>query len=128
MMYQGTLQDFLDEFCPRLRPMIARLLACECACNALELFRTRPRVWLEASDIAYYLGQPLEKTLQTLDQLLEMRIVERHLILDYTFYGLTRDQAVLDLIEPLWLLRDEWRLHLARLTRELKLDDLRATE
>ncbi|MCL4394267.1 MAG: hypothetical protein M1482_05595 [Chloroflexi bacterium] len=121
-MNDSTRQEFLNELCPRLRPLIARVLDCECACEVLDFFRQRSLTWLQASDIAYHLRRSESQAIDALDQLTDARLIERKAVLNsWTFYRLAHETELSQALEQFWLLRDD---HLARLERakdELKL-------
>jgi predicted transcriptional regulator len=121
-MNGSTRQEFLNELCPHLRPLIAQVLDCECACELLDFFRQRPITWLQASDIAYHLRRSESQAIDALDRLIDARLIERKAVLDsWTFYRLGYETEASQALEQFWLLRDD---HLARLERakeELKL-------
>ncbi len=124
-MDEKTRQEFLDELCPRVRPLAARVMDCACGCEALDLFRYRTRVWLETADIAHYLKQPIDHVVAALDDLTEIGILERRDIFGMAFYGMTQNEAVLNALEQFWAWRDEWQARLERVKGMLQLDSMR---
>ncbi len=121
-MDQTMRQQFLDELCPRLRPLIAGVMDCECGCEALDFFRRRPLTWLEASDIAYHLRQPNDQIAAALNRLSALGLLERFTVLgSWTFYGLTRSAEILNALEQFWAWRDDWHTRMDRLKHELQL-------
>lgn len=121
-MPDKTQQEFLNELCPQLRPLIARLLETECGCQALDFFRHRPRAWLQVTDIAYYLRQPPQQTMATLDVLIEEGILERFTVLDtWTFYGLSRRHQILQALDLFWTWRDSWHARMEQVKGALQL-------
>ncbi len=63
-MDEITRQELLDELCPRLRPIVQRMMDCPCGCETLDFFRYRTHVWLESADIAHHLRQPVVRYAQ----------------------------------------------------------------
>ena len=104
-----TRQYFLDELCPRLRTLIECVMDCDCGCEAVDFFRSRSLALAEARDIAAQVRLPLDQVLPSLDRLVELGIVERVMILNEPFYGLTRDPRARSALEQFWLMRDDWR-------------------
>ena len=125
-MDEKTRQEFLNVLCPRIRPIAARVMDCACGCEALDLFRYRTRVWLEIADIAHYLKQPLDHVVGALDLLTEIGILERRDIFGMAFYGMTRNQQVLNALEQFWAWRDEWHVQLERVRGTLRLGSVHA--
>ena len=121
-MDESTRQELLDELCPHLRPLIARVMDCECGCEVLDFFRQRSLTWLEASDIAYHLRQSPAYVIEALNQLAEVGILERHTVLSrWTFYGLARNAGILQALEQFWSWRDDYHARLERAEDALKL-------
>ena len=121
-MPNKTQQEFLNELCPQLRPLIARVLECDCGCQALDFFRRRPRVWLEVTDIAYHLRQPHPRTMATLNRLTEAGILECFTVLNtWTFYGLSQRHEILQALDPFWVWRDHWNAHVEQIKDALQL-------
>jgi hypothetical protein len=118
-------QEFLREPCPGLRPLIVRVLDCKCGCHVLDFFRRRPLTWLEASDIAYHLRQPDDEVVTALNHLANIGIVQRLIVLGYSFCGLTRDADALEAIEQFWVWRDIRHAHLERVSDALRLRSVR---
>lgn len=102
-------EEFLNDLCPRIRPVVAHLMECDCGCAVLDFFRQRPLTWLQASDVAYHLRQPHQVIAETLNQIAEAGLVERRNILNSTFYGLTKNENLLNALEQFWVWRDDWR-------------------
>lgn len=121
-MDQTMRQQFIDELCPRLRPLIGCVMDCECGSEVVEFFRRRSRTWLEASDIAYHLRQPYDQVVAALNQLTALGILERLTVLgSWTFYGLTQSAKILNALEQFWAWRDDWRTRMEQLKHELQL-------
>lgn len=114
-------QEFLDELCPQLRPLVERLMDCDCGCEVIDFFRYRTLTWIEASEIAGQLQLPTERAGQSLAQLAAIGIVDRFEVLDRAFFGLTRDPQALRTLEQFWLLRDGWRSQLEQARSALHL-------
>ena len=108
-MDDTTRHKFLDELCPHLRTLIECLMDCDCGCEVVDFFRHRKLTLIEARDIAGHLQRPLNEVAPSLDRLVEMGILERQVILDWTLYGLARDAQIRNGLEQFWLLRDAWR-------------------
>ena len=126
-MNESTRQELLSELCPRLRPLIARVMECECGCEVLDFFRQRPLAWLEAPDIAYHLRQSQAQVIEALNQLTEAGILERFTVLSrWTFYGLARNAGILQALEQFWSWRDDYSTRLERAEGALKLRAPRA--
>lgn len=121
-MFKVAPQPFISELCPRLRPLIARVLQYECGCHMLDFFRQRPRAWLQAMDIAYYLHQRPTQTEATLEELVQEGILERFTVLDtFTFYGLSQSPKVLQALEQFWAWRDDWKAQVEQVRFALQL-------
>lgn len=120
--------DFLNELCPNVRPLIAQVLECECGCQALDFFRRRPRAWLGASDIAYHLGQPLDRTMTILNRLTEAGILEGFTVRNtWTFYGLSQRTEVLRALDQFWAWRDDRLAQIEQVRDALQLPATRAS-
>ncbi|MBI5029271.1 MAG: winged helix-turn-helix transcriptional regulator [Chloroflexi bacterium] len=115
-------EEFLHDLCPRVQPLIARLLDSHCGCAILEFFHHRPLTWLEASDIAYHLRQSLPQVIDALNLLVRARVIEFRKILDFTFYGLTRDLEIRRALEQFWVWRDYWHARLEHIRERLQLN------
>ncbi len=108
-MHETEQQEYLNELSPQLRPRIARVLNCECGGKVLDFFRHRQRVWLQITDIAYYLHQRPDQTEAALDLLVDEGIIERSTVLNaWTFYGLCQHPDIVQLLEQFWAWRDRW--------------------
>lgn len=108
-MYDKTCDEFLKDLCPRVRPLIAQIMACECGCELLDLFQTRPHTMLELADVIYHVNLPRETVVSTLELLQALRVIERREILDTTFYRLTHDTEILAALEQYWTWRQVWQ-------------------
>lgn len=108
-MNATTLEEFLDDLCPHVRPVIASIMECEGGCRALDLLYSRPRTWLETADLAYHLQQPLEQVIPTLEQLVYFRVLSRRAIFGMAFYRLTEDEEILQALDQYWTWREVWR-------------------
>lgn len=115
-----TLTEFLNELCPRLRPLIARVMDCPCGCETLDLLRLRQRAWLTASDIAYHVNAPIEQVQAALELFVSASVVERHDVMQWTFYSITRDERMQRALEQFWLQRDDWRDRMMRVQETLR--------
>ena len=115
-----TREEFLSDLCPRVRPLIVQLMDCECGCEALDFFRTRPRTWLETADIAYHLSQSGQDVAVALGALTQIGVVERQEILYTAFFSLTRDAEILDALDQYWVWRDTWNTRWHRVRETLK--------
>ncbi len=120
-MEEATRQGFLDELCPQIRPLIARLMDCDCGCNILEFFRRRPLTSLQASDIAYHVRRPRTQVIEALNLLAEIGVIECQQIPDFAFYRLTRDSEIQSALEQFWIWQDYWHTHLSRVRESLQL-------
>jgi len=116
-----TLTDFLNELCPRLRPMIARVMDCSYGCETLDLLRLRQRTWLTASDIAFHVNAPIAIVQEALALFVSTGIVERHDVMQWSFYAITHDQRMRIALEQFWLQRDGWRDRVAQVQETLRL-------
>ena len=115
-------QEFLNDLCPRLQPLAACVMDCECGSEVVEFFRRRSRTWLEASDIIYHLRQPNDQVTAALNQLTALGILERFTVLNsWTFYGLTQSAEILNALEQFWAWRDDWHTRMERVKHELQL-------
>lgn len=125
-MEDPTQQEFLNELCPRLRPLVARVLECECACQMLDFFRRRPLAWLEASDIAYHLHRPQEETVEILKQLTDTGFLDQFTVMNgRTFYGLPARSDILKALDQFWAWRDHWNAQLEQVKDTLQLRAIR---
>ncbi len=125
-MQDLTQQEFLNELCPRLRPLIARILECDCACQTLDFFRRRPLAWLESSDISYHLQRPQAETIKILEQLTEVGLLDRFTVLNsQTFYGLASRSEILKALDQFWVWRDHWNAQLEQVKDTLQLHAIR---
>jgi len=120
-MDESVRQEFLDELCPQIRPLVARLMDCSCGCEILEFFRRRPLTSLEASDIAYHLRQPQSQIIEALSWLVCTGVIECQKIRDFTFYGLTHDIEIQRALEQFWVWRDHWHARLEGIRNRLQL-------
>ncbi len=127
-MGEKTRQVYLDELCPRLRPIAQRVMDCPCGCEALDFFRYRSRVWLETADIVHYLGLRLDQGVAALNLLTELGILERRDIFGVGFYGLTHDEQVLNALEQFWAWRDDWHTRLEQVKDTLQLGSARGVK
>ncbi len=125
-MDEKTRQDFLDELCPRLRPIVRRVMDCACGCEALDFFRYRTRVWLETADIAHYLRQPVDQVVAALNLLTAIGILERRDIFGIAFYTMTQDEEILNALDQFWAVRDDWYAHLEQVKGTLRLGSVHA--
>lgn len=116
-----TAEDFLDDLCPRVRPLIEHILNCGCGCEALDLFQNRPHTWNETADIAYFLQLPTERVVRTLDLLSELKVIECRDVLGTTFYRLTEDSEILDRLDQYSTWREVWRSQWQEMQNALKL-------
>ncbi len=117
-MEEKTREEFLNDLCPRIRTVVADLMEYDCGCAVLDFFRQRPLTWLEASDVAYHLRQPHPQVVAALDQIAKTRFVERRSISNATFYSLTRNEKLLNVLEQFWIWRDDWQ-HRVESVREI---------
>ena len=120
-MKNDTRQLFLADLCPHLRSLLGCLMDCECSCEVVDFFRNRALSRVQAQDIAGQLQRPWEQTVYALNRLVELGVLERHLVLDWTFYSLTADTQILAALEQFWLVRDAWRLELKQAAEALHL-------
>ncbi len=127
-MDDKTRQEFLDELCPRLRPMALRVMECTCGCEAIDFFRYRTRAWLEAADIAHYLQQPVDQVAAALNLLTVIGILEQRDIFGTVFYAMTQDEEILNVLDQFWAVRDDWFVQLERVIGTLRLGSIHATE
>lgn len=104
-----TREEFLQDLCPSMRPIIASVMECDCGCEALDLLYKRPRAWLETADIAYHLGQPVDKTAATLERLHYFLVLNRREIFGIAFYHMTDNQEILKALDQYWTWREVWR-------------------
>lgn len=121
-MRDETQQDFVDELCPRLRPIISSILKSDGACQALDFFRRRPRTWLQASDLSYYIRQPLKRTQLMLELLTQAGILEQFTVLNQlVFYGLSQHSESVRALDQYWACRDDWHARLEQVEDALHL-------
>lgn len=116
-----TREEFLEDLCPGVRPIIAAVMECECGCEALDLLYNRPRTWLETTDIAYHLGQPVDKTIATLERLHYFLVLNRRDIFGIAFFHLTENQEILQALDQYWTWREVWRSRWQQTQDTLKL-------
>ncbi len=121
-----TCQEFLDELCPRLRPIARRIMSCTCGCEVLDFFRYRTRVWLEAADIAYHLRQSTNQVVAALNLLTAIGLLERREIFGVAFYAMTQEQEVLNALDQFWAVRDDWYARLEQVRGTLRLGSVHA--
>ena len=114
-----TLDAFLDELCPHVRPLITRIMEREDECELLDWFRRRPLTWLQVDDIAYHLQRSREQVNEMLNWLVEAGIAQCRFISDLTFYSLTDDSEILNTLEAFWSWRDNWYTHLEQVKHHL---------
>ena len=119
-MAPRTLDEFLNELCPRARPLIAQIVERESECEVLDFFRRRPRTWLEVDDIAYHLRRPHAQVNEMLCWLANAEIVQCRTISSLTFYGLTCDLECLGALEQFWAWREDWHSHLEWVKHNLR--------
>ncbi len=120
-MEEKTREEFLNDLCPRIRMVVADLMEYNCGCALLDFFRQRPLTWLTASDLAYHLRQPHPQVVAALDQMVKTRFVERRSILNATFYSLTRNENLLNVLEQFWIWRDDWQNRVESVREALQL-------
>jgi len=120
-MDEVTREKFLEELCPRLRPLIARVMECSYGCETLDLLRLRARTWLTASDIAYHVNAPLAPVQEALALFVSAGIVERHDVMRLSFYAITSNGRMQIALEQFWLQRDDWRDRVAQVQETLRL-------
>ncbi len=118
---QTTRQEFLNDLCPRIRPLIACTMDCPCGCETLDLLRVRSNTWLTASDIAYHVSAPIEHVQAALDLFVRTGFVERLEAVGWTFYAIARDGKTPIALEQFWLQRDDWRDRVTRVQATLRL-------
>lgn len=115
-------EEFLSDLCPHVQPLIARFMDSDCGCNILDFFRQCPLTLLQASDIAYHVRQPPAQVIEALNLLTSARAIECCKVLDFTFYGLTRDSDIQRALEQFWAWRDYWHVRLERVRSGLQLN------
>lgn len=120
-MYDKTRDEFLNDLCPRVRPIIAQIMECECGCELLELFRTRPRTLLELADVIYHAKLSSEDVSRALEQLHTLAIIERREVLDTKFYCLTQEAEIIAALEQYWTWRQVWQARLQEVRGALKI-------
>lgn len=108
-MYDKTRDEFLNDLCPRVRPLIAQIMECECGSELLDIFHTRPHTALELADVIYYAKLPAENVISTLELFQWLAVIERREVLDTTFYRLTQDIAVIAALEQYATWRQVWQ-------------------
>lgn len=116
-----TREEFLEDLCPSVRPIIASIMECEGGCEALDLLYKRPRTWLETADIAYHLGHPVDQTAATLERLYYFMVLKRRNIFGIAFYHLTENQQILEALDQYWTWREVWRSRWQQTQDALKL-------
>ena len=116
-----TREEFLDDLCPRVRPIIAAIMECECGCEALDVLYSRPRTWTETADLAYHLRQPVEQVVPTLERFLSVGVLSRRDLFGMVFYRLTEDQEMRQALDQYWTWREVWRRHWQETQNALKL-------
>jgi hypothetical protein len=121
MMDEETREEFLNDLCPRIRPLVANLMDCDCGGAVLDFFRQRSHGWLQATDIAYHLRRPNGLVIAALNRIAETGIVERHRVLNMIFYGLTEDENLKRAIEQFWICRDDWQSRVGVIRDRLQL-------
>ena len=120
-MKNDTRQLFLADLCPHLRSQIGCLMDCECSCEVVDFFRNRALCRIQAQDIAGQLQRPFEQTVYALNRLVGLGVLERHVVLDWTFYSLAADTQILAALDQFWLVRDAWHLELKQAAEVLHL-------
>ncbi len=120
-MYDKTRDEFLNDLCLRVRPLIAQIMHCECGCELLDVFQTRPRTMLELEDVIYYAKLPSENVATTLELFQMLAVVERREILDTTFYRLTQDAEIIAALEQYATWRQVWYANMQEVRSALKI-------
>lgn len=116
-----TCEEFLNDLCPNVRPIIAAVMECKCGCEALNVLYNRPRTWTETADIAYHLRQPVEVVAATLEQLNYFMVLSRRDIFGMEFYRLTENKDILHALDQYWTWREVWRSRWQETQNVLKL-------
>ncbi|MDL1894710.1 hypothetical protein FBQ82_00410 [Anaerolineae bacterium CFX7] len=120
-MYDKTRDEFLNDLCPRVRPLIAQIIECECGCELLDVFQTRPRTMLELADVTYHVKLSQTDVVPTLELFQALAVIERREILDTTFYRLTQDAEIIAALEQFWTWRQVWHANIQEVRSALKI-------
>lgn len=110
-----TLEAFLNELCPRVRPLIAQAVKNEFDCEVLDFFQRRANTSFEVYDIGYHLRRLPEQLDQPLRSLVVSGLLRCRVIFGLTFYSLTDDPEMLQALEKFWDWREAWRAYLDQL-------------
>lgn len=116
-----TRQEFLEDLCPRVRPIIASIMECECGCEMLDLLSSRPHTWMETADIAYHMRLPAEQIVATLERLQNYMVVNRRDIFGMVFYHLTENEEILEALDQYLTWRGVWRARWQQTQNALRL-------
>ena len=114
-----TLDIFLNELHPRVRPLITQIMEREDECELLDLFRCRPLTWLEVDDIAYHLRRSRAQVNERVNWLVDAGIVQCRFVSGLTFYSLTNDSEIANALEAFWSWRENWYAHLEQVKHHL---------
>ena len=114
-----TLDAFLNELSPRVRPLIAQTIENEFYYEVLDFFRRRAKTSLEVYDIGYHLRRPPEVLDMALRSLVGSGFLRCRDIFDLTFYSLTDDPELLQALEFYWDWRESWQAFLDQLKLNL---------
>lgn len=120
-MHDKTRDEFLNDLCPHIRPIIIQIMTCDCGCEALDLFQKRPRTWNESADIAYLLKRSVQEVIPTLHHLLDLNVIQYREIFGTPYYRLTEDTEVLEALDQYWTWRGVWRSGWQQMQSSLKL-------
>ena len=120
-MDNATRLEFLADLCPELRALTTRLMDCDGGCELVDFFRHRTFTWVQADDIAGQLHCPADQVVPALNRLVELGVLKRRVVLDWTFYSLTADTQILSALEQFWLVRDAWQMNVRQVQAALHL-------
>lgn len=120
-MYDKTREEFLNDLCPRVRPLVAQIMECGCGCELLDFFQTRRHTMLELADVIYYAKLPAENVVSTLELLQVLAVIQRREVLDTAFYRLTEDAEILAALEEYWMWRQVWQVRWQEVRGALKI-------
>ncbi len=118
-MEQLDEETILAELDPRARALFVELRGYECECALLRFLNQHAHVLMTLDDIAYHLGKPRDVVEHALEVMIEKGLVREVVVQDLTFFGITNEHELRQVIAALASWQDRWHDRLAEIERLL---------
>lgn len=109
--------DLLRGLEPKVAALAANLLSSPVKRTLLAFFRQWGHSGVELGDVAHWVGAGDEEVEQPLGDLIDLGLVQRQTVGDFTFYRLTRDEEATELLDEVFAWQEKWHAQRERLER-----------